>query len=315
MEIIVDQILILSVLVVVGVIAAKLSIITTAIKDGIAKIVFDITLPLLIFTTFAKLEFTQEILIDSSFAFVFSFVSVFLLLLIGKFSSTLLKLDERKKTIHILHTMFGNIVFLGFPLFNALFPGGKGLLYAAIYQLAQDTVLWTLGIYMLNKNCQSSLKERLSRLVNPNTIAFILGITFMLLKIKLPFILQQSLGGLGHTTIYLSMIYIGVMLSFINIKTILKKQVFILSFNKMILTPIILLFIINQLINLLSFEIGMIAKTVVIMQAAMPCMATIVVLAKKYDADDTLATENIFISTIISLLTLPAIYYIIQLFS
>jgi len=47
---------------------------------------------------------------------------------------------------------------------------------------------------------------------------------------------------------------------------------------------------------------------VLILQASMPCMATIVVMAKKFGSDDLLATENVFISTLLSIITIPLVY-------
>lgn len=53
----------------------------------------------------------------------------------------------------------------------------------------------------------------------------------------------------------------------------------------------------------------------IVLQTAMPAMATIAILAKKYGADDSLATENIFVTTIISIVTLPIIWFIINYFT
>lgn len=50
------------------------------------------------------------------------------------------------------------------------------------------------------------------------------------------------------------------------------------------------------------------------MQTAMPCMAMVVVLAKKFGSDDIHATENLFLTTLLSLGTLPLLYLIIQFF-
>jgi malate permease and related proteins len=46
----------------------------------------------------------------------------------------------------------------------------------------------------------------------------------------------------------------------------------------------------------------------VILEASMPCMATIVVMANKFGSDDSLATENVFVSTIFSIVSIPLVY-------
>ncbi|HSH51314.1 MAG TPA: AEC family transporter, partial [Bacteroidales bacterium] len=93
-----------------------------------------------------------------------------------------------------------------------------------------------------------------------------------------------------------------------------KPEIYALSFNKMILVPFLLLLIIEFLTKLPGIHIGEIAKTVVVMQSGMPCMTMIVVLAKKFGSDDLHATENLFLSTILSLGTLPLIYLLVQFF-
>jgi hypothetical protein len=64
----------------------------------------------------------------------------------------------------------------------------------------------------------------------------------------------------------------------------------------------------------LSIQPGNLAFSVIILESAMPCMANIVVLAKIFGANDEMATQNVFISTIISLLTLPVVYFAIKYF-
>lgn len=314
LQVIVNQILILALISIIGVLAVKIKIVNHEVKETLSKIVFNITLPLLLFTTMTHMDFTGELFRNGLIVFVFTFISISLLFLSGLFSTKLFNYEDKAKAVHITHTMFGNIVFLGFPLFNALFPGGIGLFYAAVYQLAQGIVLWTFGVVILNKS--SGNKNLLKNLVNPNTIAFLLGIVAMIIRFKLPFVFDKALGGLGQTTIYLSMLYIGAMLADTKIKDLFQnKNSYILSFNKMILVPVVLVFIVTLAERLLNLNFILEAKTVLIMQTATPCMATIVVLAKRFNSDDRQATINVFVSTILSILTLPLIFWIIQNFS
>ena len=98
--------------------------------------------------------------------------------LVGKVSSRIAKLPPKSGSVHIVHTMFGNIVYLGFPLINVLFPGGEGLFYAMLFHLASSLIMWTAGINILQNNSKSWLSG-LKNLLNPNTFAFLIG--FLLL--------------------------------------------------------------------------------------------------------------------------------------
>jgi malate permease and related proteins len=315
MLIIITQILILGILAGIGVIGAKAGIIDQKAEEVISRLVFSITLPLMIFTSLVDLDITASLLKNGALVLLFAYFSMFLLLLVGLVSTRLLKLDHRKGTIHTLHTMFGNHVFLGFPLINALYPGGEGLFYATLFYMVSSSLTWTIGVYLLNRGQQQSVFKNLIHLLNPNSIAFVIGIAFMLAGIKLPQILDIPLRGVGNTTNFLSMLYIGAMLAQINIRGVLGRlSVIVLCFNKQLLIPFVLILLTSFLTSSLKLEFDPLARSVVILQSAMPSMAVIVVLARKFGADDLLAAENLFVTTILSLVTLPVVYFLIEYF-
>ncbi len=312
-EIIINQILILGVIALVGVIAARAGVINETLKEGIASLVFNITLPLLILSSFTALDITIELLRNGFMVIIMTYFSMFFLLFMGKISARLLKMEKETSSIHVLHTAFGNIVFLGFPLMNTLFPGGQGLFYATLFYLVSNSVMWTIGVNILNHSSELGVRQKVKNLLNPNTVAFVIGILLMLTGINLPEVIDLPLSGLGQTTNYLSMLYIGGMLAQTDIKGVFgRKQVYLLSINKMIISPILLILLFRFTLNILSLNIDPTAFAVVILQAGTPCMAIIVVLARKFKADDAHAMENVFFTTLISLFTLPFLYWMIE---
>ena len=54
--------------------------------------------------------------------------------------------------------------------------------------------------------------------------------------------------------------------------------------------------------------------SVMLMQAAMPCMVNVVIMVNIMGEDDGTATANVFISTILSIITLPLILMSLSLF-
>lgn len=312
-QIIIEQIVILGILILTGVVGAWTKVITADVKNAISRIVFNITLPLLIVTTFLNMEITPQLLSNGLWVFIFSNVAFLLLWITGVLTSKLIGLRVKRKPIHIVHTMFGNIVFLGFPLIDALFAEKESMLFAALYYLVSNYLMWTIGIGILQGvDKKKNLRHQIRNLFNPNTIAFFIGLIFMFLNIKIPEIAYNALQGMGKTTIYLSMLYIGSVLASAPIKGILKRyDTWLLSINKLIVVPVLLLLLIKWFTGLFDIAFGEMAQTIVILETAMPCMTVIVILAKTYQADDLKAVEHVFVSTVLSLLTLPFIYYLI----
>jgi malate permease and related proteins len=301
------QILILSILVVVGVIGSKAGTISIDAKDMLAKIVFNITLPFMLFCNFSKLDITPRLLSNSLAIIVLTFITLLFMLLAGWLSTHLLRMTKGEAAIFKVHSVFGNLVYLGFPVISALY-GEEGLLYAGMFQLVSNILMWTIGVIMLDQRKGLSPGTKLKHIFNPNTIAILIGFVMFLFSIKLPSVLMNSLGGLGDTTIYLSMLYIGSLMFYSNLRGFLNsRKVYILTLNKLVIIPVLILVIFAGAISLFPDRIDVKVISVLVIMSSMPAMANVVIMAKMFGADDKLATANVFVSTIASIVTLPLI--------
>lgn len=309
-EIILRQLLIFAILIAIGAIAFHAKVISSEIRNNLSRIVIDLTLPFLIFTTFSGMEAQSGLLKSGLLVFVLAFANLFFLHFIGLFSSKILGLTDASKTVHTLHTMFGNIVFLAFPLLDALFPNGVGVFYGAVYQLASNSVTFTYGVYKLSNGTQ---KSGWRSLINFNTMALGLGALFLVTGLSLPSPIKVAFEGLGKCTSPLSMVYIGALLGGMNIlKAIKQKSVYLLSFNKLLLAPILFAFAYFYGLNYIGIEMDRTAFFVLILQAAMPCQTIIVVLSQRFNSNHELAASNLFVTTILSVFTLPVVYVFLE---
>jgi hypothetical protein len=312
-DIIIQQIVVLVILALIGLVATKLNIIRQELKTGLTKIIFNITLPFLIITRISSLEINKDILISWALIILIAAFAIILFLNIGRLTGRLLKLPPERAIVHTLHSGFGNIVFLGFPILNAVFPNGDGLLYGIIYFLTQNTLTWTLGIYILTKEKQQSKAKHLKKLLNPNTISFFVGLIMLLTGIQIPGFLFDSLKGLGQTTLYLAMLYIGALLADISLKSIPnKRSALMVSMNKLLIGPMVLMLLLSLAMVWIRPFIDHTALTVILLESAMPCGTMMVILARQYKKDDYYATQNMSLSTLLSIITLPFIFFLTQ---
>jgi predicted permease len=306
-DIIYPQILILTILVLIGVIGSKTGVITQSGKDILAGLIFNITLPLMLLCNFSKLSITPRLLSNSLAIIVLSIVTLFFMLFISVIITRLINMKTGEAAIFKTHSVFGNLVYLGFPIISALY-GSEGLLYAGMFQFVSNMLMWTVGVIILSQNKELSNWSNVKHIFNPNTFAILIGFLLFLFSIKLPPILIKSLGGLGDSTTYLSMLYIGSMIFYSKLKEFLKlREVYILTINKLIIIPILILLIFSWLVSILPGRIDIQVISVIVVMSSMPAMANIVIMAKIFGADDNLAAANVFVSTIVSLITLPLI--------
>ena len=136
-----------------------------------------------------------------------------------------------------------------------------------------------------------------------------------LLQLRLPDVILKPFISLGGTTIYLSMLYIGALLGLMKVKGVFGNiLVYLTALNKNFLMPFILILVFYLIPDGILNGIDPLIISVVIIEASMPCMANVVIVAKMYKVDDHLATANVFMSTLLSLVSLPLIWFLYKLF-
>jgi predicted permease len=305
--IIISQIFILAIVVLIGVIAAKVRVLTAESKDMLSKVIFNISLPLMLFTNFLKLEATPRLLANSITVLSISGFIILFMLFAGWIVARIFKIKGREAAVFKAHSMFGNTIFLGFPLITALY-GVEGLLYASMFQLVSNIIMWTVGVVVLTQGDGRSWKKSIARVLNPNTVATLSGLLFFIFSVKLPALVVKPLAELGAANTWLSMLYIGAMLVLADVGGLLgKKSLYIISINRLIIVPAILISCFAVFAAVSGLAPDKMVISVIILEASMPCMASVVIMAKELGADDHLAVGNVFVSTIFSILTLPAV--------
>jgi predicted permease len=307
--VIIEQIIKLFIVIAIGYGGAKSGYLPVHYKDIISKVIVKITLPLLIITSMMSKELSADTLLNTGVAAGSAVVVIVVLYAIGLLSAKIFRLSEPTKTVHALISATGNVVFLGYPVISAVY-GAEGLFYAVIYGIINDVFLWSIGVYLVNKSTgNASSKEALKKLLNPNTVSCILGIILLVLGVKLPGVIFDTLSGVGNLTTNLSMLFIGMVLSTISVSKIYKRvSMFAVVVLKMIAVPVLAAY-------LLSFTgVNPITCGAIVLQIAMPAQTVMSIITNEAESDVSYSAEYIFISTVLSIGTLPLVYYLAEKF-
>lgn len=203
-----------------------------------------------------------------------------------------------------------NTVFVGLPINMALF-GNKSIPYVLIYYMANTTFFWTIGTYLIqrdgDKKTAFDLKRTLGKIFSPPLLGFIVGVIFVLLKVKLPTFVNSDLLYLGNLTIPLSMIFIGISISKAGLNRIsIGKDNLLLLLGRFILAPLMMYILVTPT------NIPLLMKQVFILQAAMPVMTNAPVVANLYGADSEYAAVMVTETTLTSLIVVPILMVITQ---
>ncbi|WP_323736971.1 AEC family transporter [Methanosphaera sp. ISO3-F5] len=291
----IEVILVPTFMIIVGVLLKYFNILDDDHSSLLSKIVLNISLPALIFINISSSRIEGQMILLPLISFGLSFICM----LIAYFYSKLRGYSKIKTWTLIILLSMMNTAFIGYPIVLGVF-GNEGLTYAIFYDMAVAILFVIFGI-ILSTIFGGNKKEVIHNgLTFVPLWAIIFGLIFNIFNIPLGYVLKNSLTYLGNSAIPLIMLSLGLTISFKDFKSYLSDVVFV-SFSRLLIAPIIL----YTLLAGTGFS-GLMLQ-VSVLQSAMPTAMNSLVLAITYDLDVELVSAVVFITTIISLLTLPVI--------
>lgn len=296
-----NKIISLFLIILIGVYGTRKNIINEEVNRGLRRILLEITLPLLVINSFT-FDFGDGMGRNIFTSFIYSIV----FMAIGGIISYILLIpmkSEKKKILHFAN-VFSNCGFIGFPIINSLY-GAEGVVYTSIFNMVFTVVLWTYGIMIFSdKVSRENIKKVL---VNPAIIAVYVGIPMMIFNIKLPSAILDTTKIVGDMTAPISMIIVGSILSKVNIKDTFKEiSVYYGALIKLVLIPLILIGI-----KFVLKDNSSIINIIIIIQA-MPAAAMTSILAADFNKEKEYSAIVVFITTLLSIVTIPIIARIIS---
>ena len=263
-------------LILVGLLAKKIKLVSREGQKNITDLVIYIVLPCNIFNAFLVKSNSQTLLTQFFLVLVISIG-------IQVFSSLTGKILYAKKEIsHQMSLRYGvicsNAGFLGNPIAEGMF-GETGL---AIYTRSTD---W-----------KGTVKKVIT---HPCILACLLGIGAMCLQISIPDMPGNVIQTIGRCNTALSMMVIGMILAEADIRLLFDREVIAYSLLRLAVMPG-LVYVVCRLFSVPSLVTG-----ICVILTGMPAGATTSILASKYHADEIFATKLVVASTIFSMVTIP----------
>ncbi|MBE7059057.1 MAG: AEC family transporter [Ruminococcaceae bacterium] len=310
------QILILFILAAIGFVSGKTGYLPEKSGQFVSKLVMRITMPALIFSKMVSADFSADTYFDGFKLAAIAAVTLLLVFAATRPFTKLMKIPDKSRNVYCMQALFGNVIFFAFPLFQALF-GDIGVLYALFFNIGNDILLWTLGVYLAGKHKGGGFGNAIKHIFNINMIAFIIGLVFVITgwndKIN-GGVIYQTTDMIGKATSPLSMIFVGLVMAGAKgvFKNFGKKMLsLVLTLQKQLVVPVL-----AGLIMFAAVKQGLISDVIMmiaVMQLAMPIGTLTVSIAAEYDSDYEMAADNVFVSTLFSIITLPLIAYLLKL--
>lgn len=204
--------------------------------------------------------------------------------------------DKNRSQFHLL-TAFGNTVFMGFPVVASIL-GDDAIFLASMCSIPFNLFIYSIGVLLAGG--KGSLKQFLLRLLNPPFLANFVGLALFLLPIRAPVPVIEVFDSLGGMVVPLSMMLIGMSLARLSLRAIFSDwRVYVLACCRLLLAPVVIFLVMRLFVRDALF------LDLFVILAAMPCASVLPILCGEYGGDEALASKCIFVTTLLSLATVP----------
>lgn len=250
------------------------------------------TAPILMFTEMLKIE------LDSfSLGGIAGMALVYLTLCFSVSYGLSRQFTSRAKGTIVFNSTFFNSMFLPFPLIYAFYGN---LSVALLFSLPIMIVHNTLGIFLASYwgHGKVGRKVLIRAITFPPLIAFFVGV--LARPMLAGFVLSPAFGGLsglGLSTVYLSLIFVGLAIPLLKDSLLVFRNRItgIITLNRLLISPVLALILIAAL-----NPIG-IAKNTILIMSFMPPAFTNLIVVSRFGLDVRATSQSIFLPVLISL--------------
>ena len=306
-NIIVSQMTILFLILALGYFIFKIKLVDDNFTKKFSALVIKVTMPAMVLSSVLDLTERQSLRdVLTSFGIAVALFAI-VMPIVGFFLAKLFRVKRNSTGLYIFMATFSNVGFMGFPVISAL-AGEVGLFYAAINNHVFNITVYTLGVWLVNrdKGGENSAFD-IKLLLSPGVIVSLLAIVVYFMNIKFPALLCDTIRSVGSITSPSAMLIIGCTLAKMDIKTVFSDwRLYPWIMIKLIVIPILLWIPLAMIIK------NEILLTVTFILFSMPVANNAVLFANTYDGDAELAARSVFLTTLFSLLTVPICVWAIQ---
>lgn len=266
----------------------------------LAKLNIYVFVPGFIFVKFYKTNFELHLLL---YIVVFFIIYIICLYIVGKALTLINKRDKGEATTLTNSVLFFNSGNYGVPVNDLVFKGDPLAMSVQVIVLSlQNIFTFSYGIFAIQSAQIGKLKAMLGYFKMPVLYALLLAIILNYADIPIPEFIWKPANYVADAMIAIALIMLGAQIANINF-TFKWSLSYIFIFVRLVIGPAIA----SIIIKIMGIE-GVIAQTLFI-ASAMPTSVNSSVIAQEYDNHPELAAELVFLSTLLSSITVVIVIY------
>ena len=282
----------------------------------LSKLLMSIGMPFLIISGTLGIDFNKDTIIGLLIAIVlcavFTFLFFYLSLLFSKNTGEE-EVGRKKRGVIRFAQIFSNNGFLGLPLALAIGVNATVFAYLVVINIINNVLIYTLGIYLISGDKKTISVKNV--LLNPVLIGFIIGIVINLTNVTdyVPEI-QTFSDHFKNLVTPISMLILGMKMGDIKFSSLFTtKKLYWVSTVKLVIFPVIAVLLTYLLALVVNMDtVNMIMAMFIAF--SMPTAGLGTAFADRFNGDTKNAAILTLGTTILSVATIPILYYLVNLF-
>ena len=300
-----NQIIQLFIMIFMGFIIVKAKLLKAEDSKILSVIVLYLIIPCVIINAF-QVNYTKDTVQGLLITLAASVFTQIILLIVISVSGKFLHLNE-VEIASIYYSNSGNLIV---PIVTFIL-GKEWVLYGCVFMSVQLVFIWTHCKKIISRESAYDWRKIV---LNINMISIAIGIILFLTRIHLPAIINNTLSAVGGMIGPASMIVTGMLFAGMDFKQIFaNKRVYFVSFLRLIIVPVIALFLIkcSQLSTFSSN--GNKLMLIVFLAIITPSASTVTQMCQVYGNDSQYASAINVVTTLLAIITMPLMVMLFQI--
>lgn len=300
-----NQIIQLFIMIFMGFIIVKARLLKAEDSKILSVIVLYLVIPCVIINAF-QVDYTPQTVKGLLIALAGSVMTQVILLIVVSILGRIFHLNE-VEVASIYYSNSGNLIV---PIVTFIL-GKEWVLYGCVFMSVQLVFIWTHCKKIISRESTYDWRKIV---LNINMISIAIGIVLFLTRIHLPAIINNTLSAVGSMIGPASMIVTGMLFAGMDFKQIFaNKRVYFVSFFRLIIVPVIALFLIkcSQLSTFSSN--GNKLMLIVFLAIITPSASTVTQMCQVYENDSQYASAINVVTTLLAIVTMPLMVMLFQI--
>lgn len=299
-----EQIVELFIMILMGFIIVKAGIVKDEDSKVLSKIVLYLIIPCVIIKAF-QVDYTSKTVNGLLLALAASVTLQIVLLGVISVMGRLFHLNE----VEIASVYYSNSGNLIVPIVTFIL-GQEWVLYGCVFMSVQLIFLWTHCKKIISRESSYDWKKIV---LNINMISIVVGVILFFTRIRLPLIINDTIGSVGNMIGPASMIVTGMLFAGMDLKKIFaNRRLYFVSLLRMVVVPLIALLLI-KLSHLagISQDVPKI-MLIVFLAVITPSASTVTQMCQVYGNDSKYASAINVITTLSAIVTMPVMVFLFE---